>query len=290
MADEPRTGRWRVALISSVAPIATGLAATIRELGHDPVAVITPRRRVPAGDAIAITDASAPPDVDVVLARNKWSIEPMLRAVRPDLVLCWGFPWLIPQPALAVPPLGSVNLHPALLPRHRGPIPLAWAIRSGDAQFGVTWHRMDADWDTGAILAQAAVPMEPDDADIWVVAPRLGAVALGLLPRVFERIAAGDPGDPQVATGDEPYAGWFEEDYAELDWSRPRLDLHAQVRAWALAMGTHRVIGPVATVDGRRVIVRRTSLVDPGDGAVRVEAADGPIWILASDPVEAAAT
>ena len=50
-----------------------------------------------------------------------------------------------------------------MLPRHRGPIPLAWAFRDGDGQYGVTWHRMDAELDTGPILAQATVPMEDDE-------------------------------------------------------------------------------------------------------------------------------
>lgn len=281
--------RWRVALITNVAPVAAGLAATVRELGHEPVLIITPRRRVPLGPELAINDATAPPGVDVVLAKDKWSLEPMLRAARPDLALCWGFPWLIPQPALDVARLGSVNLHPALLPRHRGPIPVSWSVRSGDETYGVTWHRMDQAFDTGPILAQAPVPMEPDDEDMWVVGPRMAAVALGLLPRVFERIAAGDPGDAQQTTGEEPYAGWFGDDYVEIDWSRPAVEIHRQVRAWALAMGIAGIDGPVGVLDGRRVLVRRTSLADPGDGATRVETGDGPIWIVAAEPLDARA-
>ena len=283
--------RWRIALITSVAPIAVAMTETLRQLGHEPVAVLTPRRRVPRGSDIALADESAPAGVDVVLLRDKWSIEPMLRALQPDLVLCWGFPWLIPQAALDVPRLGSVNLHPAPLPRLRGPIPLAWSIRAGDPHYGVTWHRMDGAFDTGAILAQGTVPMEPDDAYIWVVGPRMAGVALGLLPRVLERIAAGDPGDPQNATGDEPYAAWFDADYAEIDWTRPAVDIDRQVRAWSLGAGGNPVPGPIAEVDGRRVIVKRTSLVDPGDGdgAIRMESGDGPIWVLATEPLEAPA-
>ena len=161
-------------------------------------------------------DETAPAGLDVLLAHDKWSVEPLLRASRPDLALCWGFPWRIPQAALDVPPLGSVNCHPALLPRHRGPIPLAWAFRDGDAQFGVTWHRMDSELDTGPILAQAPVPMLDDDYSIDVVGPRMGAVALSLLPQVFARIAAGDPGDPQPAEG-VTWAGHFGDDYVTVD-------------------------------------------------------------------------
>lgn len=290
--------QWRVAIISSVAPIANAFADAIRASGHEPIAVLTPRRRQPMPADIGVWDATAPPGLDILIPRDKWSMEPLLRAVRPDLVVCFGFPWLIPPEALAVPPLGVVNMHPALLPRHRGPIPTSWAVRAGDETYGVTWHRMDAEFDTGNILAQAKVPMEPDDNDIRVVGPRLIAAAVALLPRVFERIAAGDPGDPQNPTGDEPYAGWFDVDYAEIDWSRPAIEVHRQIRAWSL-IGGSRVPGPFTTIEGRRVLVKRSSLADPAAGAgpdadadagaVRMEAADGPVWIVDWAPVEAEA-
>jgi methionyl-tRNA formyltransferase len=279
---------WRVAIITSVAPIAHAFANAVRDLGHEPVAVLTPRRPKPMPAELGLWDATAPAGLDVLIARNKWSLEPLLRAVRPDLVLCFGFPWLIPPEALAVPRLGVVNMHPALLPRHRGPIPTSWAVRAGDDTNGVTWHRMDAEFDTGNILAQAPVPMEPDDREITVVGPRLIRTAVAILPDALARVAAGDPGDPQQATGDEPYAGWFGEDYAEIDWSRRAIEIDRQVRAWSL-IGGSRVPGPLTTIDGKRVLVKRASLTAPAesDGAVRMKAADGPVWILEAEPMEA---
>jgi methionyl-tRNA formyltransferase len=281
---------WRVAIITSVAPIAHAFADALRQLGHEPVAVLTPRRSEPMPPDLAVWDATAPAGVDVLIARNKWSLEPLLRAVRPDLVLCFGFPWLIPPEALAVPRLGVVNMHPALLPRHRGPIPTSWAVRAGDPTYGVTWHYMDPEFDTGNILAQAPVPMAPDDSDIRVVGPRLIRAAVEILPGALERVAAGDPGDPQQATGDEPYAGWFGEDYAEIDWSRPGAEIDRQVRAWSLVGGS-RVPGPRTTLDGQRVLVKRVSLAEPAEAAtktaIRMAAADGPVWILEWEPMAA---
>jgi methionyl-tRNA formyltransferase len=280
---------WRIALITTVPPVAAALVPVLRELGHDPVAVISARRRqpVPAGRE-PMGDVTAPAGLDVLLAHDKWSVEPLLRSARPDLALCWGFPWRIPQAALDVPPLGSVNCHPAMLPRHRGPIPLAWAFRDGDRQFGVTWHRMDAELDTGAILAQAPVPMLDDDYSIEAVGPRMGAVALGLLPEVFARIAAGDPGDPQPAEG-VTWAGHFGEDYATVDWSQPARRIHDQVRAWAFTFDLSPVIGPIAELDGKQVRLVRTSLSDPGGDARRVETGDGPLWVVEAVPFEPAA-
>ena len=283
MAD----GGWRIVLVSTVPIIAQLMTETLRGLGHRPLAVITARRDRPRPDQPAMTDESAPPGLDVLLPATKHSIEPLLRGYDPDLVLCWAFPWKIPLSALQVPRLGSVNCHPALLPRHRGPIPLAWALREGDGQYGVTWHRMDAELDTGAILAQATVPMEDDDFEITVVGPRIAPVALGLLPQVLERVAAGDPGDPQPLEG-ASWAGHFGEDYARVDWAQPARKIHDQVRAWAFTFGLSPVVGPIAELDGKRVKLIRTCLVDPGGNAQRVEAGDGPIWVVATEPVESA--
>ena len=280
------TDGWRIVLISTVPPVAHGLADALRGLGHHPVAVLTARRPQPIEGPLNMTDGSAPIGIDVLLVASKHGIEPLLRAYQPDLVVCWGFPWKIPTAALQVPRLGAINCHPALLPRHRGPIPLAWAFRDGDGQFGVTWHRMDAELDTGPILAQATVPMEDDDFDIWMVAPRMGAVAIGLLPSVLERVAAGDPGDPQPTEG-ATWAGHFGADYATVDWTQPARRIHDQVRAWAFTFGMSPIAAPVTEIDGQPVRLTRTSLVDPGGDARRMEAGDGPIWVVSWEPIAA---
>jgi len=271
---------WRIVLITTVPPVADALVPVLRELGHEPVAILSARRAQPAAAGRApISDETAPSGLDLLIARDKWSVEPMLRSSRPDLALCWGFPWRIPLAALQVPSLGSVNCHPALLPRHRGPIPLSWAFRDGDGQFGVTWHRMDAELDTGAILAQTQVPMYDDDYAIEQVGPRIGAAAIGLLPEVFARIAAGDAGDPQPAEG-VTWAGHLGADYAAVDWSQPARRVHDQVRAWAFTFGLSKVVGPIAELDGQQVRLLRTSLGDPGGDTRRVECGDGPIWVV----------
>jgi methionyl-tRNA formyltransferase len=275
----------RIVVISAVLPVAGPLIAHLRELGHEPVAWLLSRRppHRPVPPWGEVTDETAPDGVSVLLARDKEAVAPLLRAFEPDVVLCWGFSWKLPQEALDVARLGAVNHHPALLPRHRGPIPLAWALREGDGEFGLTWHRMDAELDTGPILAQATVPIEDDDTTIEIMGPKLIQGGLGLLPRVFERLEAGDPGDPQPAEG-ASWAGLFGEDYAAVDWSQPARAIHDQVRAWHLTFGMGPVEGPIAELDGERVKLLRTSLTDPGDGARAVECGDGRIWIVESEP------
>ena len=109
---------------------------------------------------------------------------------------------------------------------------------------------------------------------------------LGLLPRVFERLAAGEPGEPQATEG-ASLAGYFEEDYATVDWSNTAREVHNQVRAWHLTFDGGPVHGAFAELDdGKRVKLLRTSLTDPGDGSRAVDCADGQIWILEPEPAE----
>jgi len=277
---------WRIVFISTVPPVVQSFVPLLRELGHEPVAVISARRRRPVPERPSISDETVPAELDIHVPNHRRAVEPILRVHRPDLVITWGYPWRIPASALAIPRLGGINLHPALLPRHRGPIPLAWAIRDGDAAFGVTWHRMDDRFDTGPILAQASVPILATDTSIGEVGPRLGAAAASLLPRVLERLAADDPGDAQSEEG-ATWAGFFEEDYAAVDWSESAEAIHRQVRAWQLAMGTGPVVGPVVELDGVRRRLTRTSLEEPAEGGRREVCGDGrPLWILETEPMD----
>jgi methionyl-tRNA formyltransferase len=258
------TAPWRVVIVTSIPAVAHGYAAITRACGHEPVAVIVPRRAVaPVADF--------PDDLDVLFARTKRSLEPMLRAYEPDLALCTGFPWLIPAEAIAVPRLGIVNGHPSLLPRYRGPHPLAWAVRNGEGEIGMSYHLMDAEFDTGNVLAQQAFPLDPEETMESLI-PKLEGASIELLPKVFARLAAGERGEAQEG-GD--YQHPFEPEYAVLDLGRPAADVHRQVRAWSFAPAP---AGP--TLDGRRIV--RTSLTEV-DGAERLECSDGPLWVVESE-------
>ena len=285
MTQQPQG--WRIVVLANVLPLADPLIARLGEMGHDVVAWLMQRRPKeidrpppPWGET---TDKTAPQGVNLIWVRDKADLAPLLRGLEPDLVLCWGFSWKIPQEALDVPRYGAVNQHPALLPRHRGPIPLSWALREGDPVFGITWHRMDAELDTGPILAQTSIPILDEETTIFETGPRMLEAMLSLLPRVFERLAAGDPGDPQATEG-ASWAAPLEEDYATIDWSQPSREIHNQVRAWNYAFQTEPVDGPFTELDGERVKVKRTSLTDPGDGSPAHETGDGQIWILETEP------
>ena len=207
----------------------------------------------------------------------------LTKAYEPTIGLCAGYRWLLPPEVLAIPTLGVVNSHPSLLPRHRGPYPFAWAIREGDAELGLTLHRMDEQFDTGPVLAQGSRPM-PADQTLAGLVPVLQRLARELYPEALRRVLAGERGDPQRAGG-ATWAGPFGEDYVELDPGRTRAELLRQVRAWQLMLD-RSVVGPVATLDGRRLRILDASLDEPEDpGTPCLEAADGVLWLTSVAPL-----
>jgi methionyl-tRNA formyltransferase len=271
---------WRVVLITVLPVVARGYAEIVRALGHEPVAVIAPRRRVPGAPPTPFAAehvADDPEDLDVLFAASKHSIAPLLRAYEPDLALCTGFPWLIPAEAIAVPKHGIVNGHPSLLPRYRGPFPIAWAVRNGETEIGMSYHLMDAEFDTGNVLAQKPIPLAEDETmeSLFGQMPELTAE---LLPIVFDKLGRGDRGEPQEAG---EYQSVFEPDYSFVDLTQTADEVHRQTRAWSFIPPIMPMMGPLLERDGTRVRLLRTSLTEL-PGAERLECADGPLWILES--------
>jgi methionyl-tRNA formyltransferase len=275
-----RTAPWRVVLITVLPGVARGYAQIISALGHEPVAVIVPRRRAPGAPPTPFAAehvADDPHELDVLFAATKHSLAPLLRGYEPDLAICTGFPWLIPAEAIDVPKHGIVNGHPSLLPRYRGPFPVAWAVRNGETEIGLSYHVMDAHFDTGNVLAQARLPLS-DDASWETLQAQLAEVTPALFAKVFDRLGRGDRGEHQE--GGE-YQSAFEDDYRFVDLTQNAADVHRQVRAWSFVPPILPKLGPLLERDGTRVRLLRTSLTEV-PGAERIECADGPLWIVES--------
>jgi hypothetical protein len=125
---------------------------------------------------------------------------------------------------------------------------MAWTIRMGDENYGVTWHRMDSAFDAGPILAQRSTPAGVEDTSSDV-SPRLSSLGLRKLRDVIDRAVAGDPGDLQLTEG-ATEEGPFGSDYATIDWSTAGAYCADQVRAWPFISSTHSVMGPIGEVHG----------------------------------------
>jgi methionyl-tRNA formyltransferase len=152
---------------------------------------------------------------------------------------------------------------------------VSWAIRNGERDIGFTFHRMDAELDTGAILAQGTTELGEEHS--WEeLEPKLIELVVELLPKALARVEAGEPGDPQIGEGS--YFSFFEPDYVWIDWRRPAEEIFRQVQAWRFASATDGDRGALAELDGKTVRVLRTSL-EERNGSRAVETGRGTIWI-----------
>jgi len=113
-----------------------------------------------------------------------------LARLRPDWILSISFGYLLSSAVLSIPRLGALNLHPALLPFNRGSFPNVWSIVDGTPA-GVSLHFMDAGLDTGDIVAQGRVTVEPTDTGATLY-ERLEHASIELFQRAWPAIAAGN--------------------------------------------------------------------------------------------------
>jgi methionyl-tRNA formyltransferase len=122
-----------------------------------------------------------------------------------DLLVIAAFPRRLGDDVLRVPARGTINVHPSLLPRHRGPDPLFWTYFDGDATAGVTLHWATARFDAGPIIAQREINV-PRGMPVAELYPRLASEAALLLREVCERLRSenieGEPQDEARATTD----------------------------------------------------------------------------------------
>ncbi len=162
---------------------------------------------------------------------------------RPDVALTAAYGVILPPAVLAQFPAGAYNLHASLLPRWRGPNPIAWAIRSGDAETGVSLMRMDAGVDTGPVAAQVRVPVAPDDTTGTLTA-RLAEAAARLWTEQWPALSSGvlqavpQAGPACHAPKDPPGAG-------RLHFEAPADVLARMIRSMLPDPGPHTMAGPV---------------------------------------------
>jgi len=154
-----------------------------------------------------------------------------LAALKPDLILVAAFGQILPQSVLDIPPFGCLNIHPSLLPRYRGATPIPSAILGGDNETGVTIMLMDAGMDTGHIISQIIVGLEPQDTTESLTGrlAQAGVRLLGeTLPLWFDRSLKPQPQDGSKVTYTSPIA---KED-GVINWQMSAEEISRRVRAF----------------------------------------------------------
>lgn len=206
-----------------------------------------------------------------------------LRQARPDVVVTAAFGQILSRVLLAVPPLGTVNIHASLLPEYRGPAPINWAIIEGRAETGVTTMYTDAGIDTGDMIFGESTPIG-DRETAGELTARLSRIGAGLILKTLEAIARGDapriPQDEKLAT----HRPMLAKENGLIDWTAPARAVDCLVRGvnpwpggYTMLEGSPLKIWETLPADGSgppgEILCadpRRGLIVACGEGAVEI--------------------
>ena len=153
----------------------------------------------------------------------------LVEELNPDIVLVAAYAKLIPKSLLEMPRLGCVNLHPSLLPRHRGAIPVQAAIMAGDKITGVSTFIMEEGYDTGAVLMRQEVEIAPQESGSELM-ERLAEIGADMLVETAIGLEAGTL-QAQPQQGEFNYTKPFKREDLFIDWHKTAEETANFVRA-----------------------------------------------------------
>ena len=203
-------------------------------------------------------------------------------AWKPDLGVVVAYGKLIPEPLLALPRFGMINVHASLLPKYRGAAPVHRAVIDGESQTGVTIMQVVKTLDAGDMLARVTRPIAPNETSD-IVERDLAEMGARLLLEVIDRLETGgvtpEPQDDTRST----YAPRLTKEEGLIDWTLPAAAIHNRVR------GLYPWPHAYSYLDGARLILLRTrvggeapgrapgEVVDVSRDAIAVAAGDGRV-------------
>ena len=221
------------------------LQALIESPRFDVVGVVTQPDR-PAGRGRAI---QAPPVKQTALAEGVSVIQPgkiresptfeQLQTWEPDFLVVVAFGQILRQAVLDIPRIAPINVHASLLPRWRGAAPIQAAIRAGDVYTGVTTMVMDAGLDTGSILLQDSIPIQPTETG-QSLHDKLAALGALLLLHTLEWLLSSSIQPHPQPTKESliTYAPTLKKEDGQIDWAESAAQIDRHVRAFTPWPGT----------------------------------------------------
>ena len=201
----------------------------------------------------------------------------MLKEFAPDLCVTAAFGQILSQEILDIPPLGTINVHSSLLPKHRGSAPVNWSVIMGDEVTGVTTMFTDKGMDTGDILLKEETPIGGRET-AGELTDRLAAMGAQLLIRTIRELEAGTLVRMPQNADEATYEPKLDKELGRIDFSRSAREIDRLVR------GTTPWPGAFTTLDGQAVKifeVRALTGAPTGEPGV-VAVADGKRGLIVS--------
>lgn len=279
----------RIALMGQAA-FGEKVLAALLEAGEDVAVVFCPQdppdkpsglRLLADQKGIPVVQPRKMRDPEVTEAYEKY---------QPDLNVMAFVTDIVPQRILDTPPLGSIQYHPSLLPRHRGGSAINWAIIMGDSTTGLSIFWPDQGIDTGPVLMQVEVPVEPDDTTgslyfnklfplgVQALVDSVRLVREGKAPRLVQ--------DESLAT----YEPLCKEELTAIDWSKPVDQVYNLIRGANPQPGAHSNLNGVRIkfFDCRKLALEHHSspgeVLEIGEDGVFVAALGGVLLLQRLQP------
>ena len=190
-------------------------------------------------------------DLGVPVRQHKSFKAPEVReefiALNADLAILAFVSFIVPQRVFSVPRLGSICFHPSLLPQYRGATAINWALIKGETVTGLTLFWVDRGIDTGPILLQKEVPVDPEDTTGSLYFNKIFPLGIEAIGEAVDLIKRGNP--PRIVQ-DESKASYdppCRDEHAKIDWSKPAVEVHNLIRGCDPQPGAH------ATYDGKQL-------------------------------------
>jgi methionyl-tRNA formyltransferase len=152
-------------------------------------------------------------------------------ALKPEILACVAHGRIYGPKFIALFPYGTLNLHPSLLPRYRGPAPVAAPILNGDREAGVTIQRLALEVDAGDILAQEAITLDGTETT-GTLTVRLGELGARLLVSVLDAIESGNASEQPQDHSQASYTTLVTKEDGHIDWAEPAELIARKVRAY----------------------------------------------------------
>jgi methionyl-tRNA formyltransferase len=160
-------------------------------------------------------------------------------ALNADLAVLAFVTQIVPPQVFSVPKLGSICFHPSILPKYRGASAINWALIKGESITGLTIFWVDQGIDTGPILLQKTVTVEPDDTTGSLYFNKIFPIGVEAIGEAVELIQAGNP--PRIIQ-DESKANYdpiCKDEHAKIDWSNPAQEVYNLIRGCDPQPGAH---------------------------------------------------
>ena len=160
-------------------------------------------------------------------------------AFNADLAILAFVSFIVPPQVFSVPRLGSICFHPSLLPKYRGASAINWALIKGETITGLSLFWVDAGIDTGPVLLQKEVKVEPDDTTGSLYFNKIFPLGIEAIVEAVDLIKAGNPPhivqDESQASYDPPCG----DEHAKIDWSKPAQEVYNLIRGCDPQPGAH---------------------------------------------------